>query len=871
MNAIRRETREVEAQLDSANTQYADISEELRLRTQERQNAEEELMASNVRLKQLLGELQASRAGASQQSEATQHGSRMTMGELTRKVETVLMSVLDERFRDEAFTSAITEQSSLSAVDKVRVEFENDEVYWALQDNYSFEMLLQDAARYWDVAAQDVILVDERGAIWPNDAYVQLEIQRNPTLKIVLKIKPVAVQVDDDIEMYGREGEEESDDDDGEDSNVLAIAAAAEDELLLAQAKGTAANLTVKQKLALRRKLKFELYYFVAFVIVFIWGMYGRRTVKDAFRLQDAVATAFTDENFGDYNEKTYLDIATTEEMFEWMGGPLMDGLFPDTLYNDQPVPPSRRGYVMTYNKIVGKIRLRQLRVAPDASCRLSRDVKQVDTTRSGNIRHRQFVDHCFGRYSFAGRSNASFGPRSLHSPGSGFVYSDARANNLEGVTIGGKAGSYDGSGFVRDLDAINRSAYIEALESLRTNLWVDELTRAVIISLNLYNGNYNYYCVSQFMLEFSQGGTVIPTANNRILRIDLYELSSLQDIGVIFSLYVPEILTALGSLAYVLHFFYRLYRVKKVTKAFANLFKGDIWIFVDMLLFATLIGTNALRWLYYFSAARVEFAPFNEVKGGSYKEMSGLAAEYSFVFVIEAFTVLVLVVKSLKYFQLQKDLMLLQKTLGQAIADLGVFLGMLAILFAGFVIMGLNIFGMQARGFKSLLDTLGTLFLILLGEFDFEEMREVSNLWSLTFFIFFVIFMFFIVLNIFLAILNDAYTTVRANAVWDELERRKPLSLREKFEVRKAQWRERKNINRMKRVKKEKIKAARKAKKELEKRSATRGLLDPIRRQKRKAAESEMRGAMGDGGNATSSTRDEPGKRKAHVKDHPF
>ena len=33
-------------------------------------------------------------------------------------------------------------------------------------------------------------------------------------------------------------------------------------------------------------------------------------------------------------------------------------------------------------------------------------------------------------------------------------------------------------------------------------------------------------------MLEFSQGGTVIPTANNRILRIDLYELSSLQ-VGV--------------------------------------------------------------------------------------------------------------------------------------------------------------------------------------------------------------------------------------------------------------------------------------------------------------------------------------------------
>ena len=127
----------------------------------------------------------------------------------------------------------------------------------------------------------------------------------------------------------------------------------------------------------------------------------------------------------------------------------------------------------MTYNKIVGKIRLRQLRIAPDAACSLSTDIKQVDLTRAGEVRHRQFVDHCYGRYTFAGRSNVSFGPVSLQSPGSGFVYSDARANNLEGVTIGGKAGSYDGSGFVRDLDAVNRSAYIEALDSLKNNLCV--------------------------------------------------------------------------------------------------------------------------------------------------------------------------------------------------------------------------------------------------------------------------------------------------------------------------------------------------------------------------------------------------------------
>ena len=41
------------------------------------------------------------------------------------------------------------------------MEFEGDEVYWSLQDNYNFEALLTDASRYWDVAPQDAILFPE--------------------------------------------------------------------------------------------------------------------------------------------------------------------------------------------------------------------------------------------------------------------------------------------------------------------------------------------------------------------------------------------------------------------------------------------------------------------------------------------------------------------------------------------------------------------------------------------------------------------------------------------------------------------------------------------------------------------------------------
>ncbi len=891
MAAIRREIKEVERQFDEADKEYAEISKKLKAVTQERDNTEEELMSSNVRLKQLLGELQAQKELTAQQTTAVVADNRMTMDELSRKVETALLQVLEERFRDEAFTSAITEQSSLSVSDKVRVEFDGDEVFWSLHDNYTFEMLLQDAARYWDVAAQDVILVDERGAIWPNDAYCRLEMQRNAASKIAMKIKPVAVAVDEDVEMFGREGEEESEEEEEEfDQSVLAIAASAEDELLLAQAKGGVANLNTKQKLALRRKLRYELYWFLAFVVVFVWSLYGRRTVREAYLLQEAISTAFVEENFGDYNEKAFLDIATADEMFEWMEGPLQEGLFPDSLYNGADLPSDREGYVMTYNRVVGKIRLRQLRIAPDSSCRLSTLIFQDDTTSTGMQRHRQFVDHCYGPYEMEHLSNRSFGPAAGTEAtteagsgedafdGSGFTFKSAAENSLAGVFITGPAtgAEYDGSGFVRDLDPGNRSAYIEALNYLKSNLWVDVQTRAVIISLNTYNGNYNYYCISQFMLEYTQGGTVVPNALNRILRIDLYEPASFENANRILFLYIPEALTYLGTLALLLHFLYRLYRVRRVTRNMRNLFR-DSWTFVDMALLSTLITTIALRLIFFFSIDRTAFDPFPVTPDDQYREMTALAREYSAVFIVDAFTILVLVIKSLKYFSLQKDLMLLQHTLQQAISDLSFFLLMLLFLFAGFIIMGLNIFGMQAQGFKSLRDTLGTLFLILLGEFDFEEMREVSPLWSIVFFVFFVVFMFFIVLNIFLAILNDAYTVVHTNVVWDELERRKPLSLRERFEVRRAQWRERRNINRMRKMKRDKVKAARKAKKEFDKKQKERSLLDRIGRRKRKAEAEEAKKAAeaavaaGADLEATSSTKRGGDRRTLQQKQKPF
>ena len=287
MAAVRREIKEVETQLSEEEEVYSGLNEQLRVLQQNRSNVEEELVAHNARLRQMLDELAMRKEAASKEQEGLQYlrVSKRTLQELNRKVDEIVASVLERKFKDDGFQQAIMEQNVGSAGNKVRVEFEGDEVFWSLQENYTFEMLLQDAARYWDVSPMDAALMDERGAIWPDDFYVALELQNTLAARIMLRIKATAAAEEEEPEFYGGE-DDLSEISDEEEQGFMAIAEAAEDELLLAQARGTATTLTNKQTLALQRKMRRELLYFLAFVLLFVYVLYARRDVRNGTNCQ---------------------------------------------------------------------------------------------------------------------------------------------------------------------------------------------------------------------------------------------------------------------------------------------------------------------------------------------------------------------------------------------------------------------------------------------------------------------------------------------------------------------------------------------------------------------------------------------------------
>jgi len=64
--------------------------------------------------------------------------------------------------------------------------------------------------------------------------------------------------------------------------------------------------------------------------------------------------------------------------------------------------------------------------------------------------------------------------------------------------------------------------------------------------------------------------------------------------------------------------------------------------------------------------------------------------------------------------------------------------------------------------GFCFVVDRLSQ-FRILLGEFKFVELHQANYILGPAYFVFYVFFIFFIFLNMFLAIINDAYSEVKA------------------------------------------------------------------------------------------------------------
>merc|ERR1712024_169873 len=124
----------------------------------------------------------------------------------------------------------------------------------------------------------------------------------------------------------------------------------------------------------------------------------------------------------------------------------------------------------------------------------------------------------------------------------------------------------------------------------------------------------------------------------------------------------------------------------------------------------------------------------------------------------LSALNLFVAWIKVFKYLSFNATMTQLSQTLTSAGRDLAGFAVMFTIIFLAFTQLGYLLFGTQVHDFRTLMDTIFTLFRMILGDFNFRDIERASTLLGPIYFL----VVFFVLLNMFLAIINDTYGIVK-------------------------------------------------------------------------------------------------------------
>eukprot|EP00003_Mantamonas_plastica_P032702 TRINITY_DN9024_c0_g1_i18.p1 TRINITY_DN9024_c0_g1~~TRINITY_DN9024_c0_g1_i18.p1 ORF type:complete len:560 (-),score=204.91 TRINITY_DN9024_c0_g1_i18:1382-3061(-) len=185
---------------------------------------------------------------------------------------------------------------------------------------------------------------------------------------------------------------------------------------------------------------------------------------------------------------------------------------------------------------------------------------------------------------------------------------------------------------------------------------------------------------------------------------------------------------------------------------------RWNILDWINILIFLTVIGMR-IRGLvlvneYVFDAeSSTEFYDFQTVAQTLDQEVN-----------MNAFNAFLCYFKVFKYIQMLPKMDQLFKTLGVASTDLLLFLVVFFIIFFGYAVAFHLAFGVDVEAYSTLARSFSSLVISILGEFDYPELRQSNRVLAPLFFFSFIVLCTFILLNMFLAIINDAYSTVQEN-----------------------------------------------------------------------------------------------------------
>ncbi|XP_078407378.1 polycystin-2-like protein 1 [Cetorhinus maximus] len=433
-------------------------------------------------------------------------------------------------------------------------------------------------------------------------------------------------------------------------------------------------------------------------------------------------------------NAINFKSINSIEDFWEYAEGPLLDSLYWNEWYNGQPLSQGQ-SYIYYENILLGRPQIRQIRVRNN-SCSI-------------HEYFRKMFKNCYDAYSFSTEDRSPFGLKT------GVEWEYRLPNNEFELWHWGRLGTYDNGGYIFEL-AQDKVASFGKITRLKSKLWLDSGSRAVFIDFTVYNANVNLFNAIRLLVEFPATGGAIPSS-------EFFTVKLLR--------YVSNFDFFLAACEVIFCFFICNYVIQEAIELHTHrmAYFKSLWNCLDFL-----IVLFSLLAIFYNVYRTIKVSLLLEKlleNSDAYQNLYFLAYWQNRYNVIIAFAVFIAWIKIFKYISFNMTMTRLSTTLSRCAKGIVGFAVMFFIVFFGYAQLGYLIFGTRVEHYHTFGNCIFTQFRIILGDFDFHEIEEANQILGPIYFITFVFSLFFVLLNVFLAIINDTYSEVKDDKTLREVD----------------------------------------------------------------------------------------------------
>jgi len=386
-------------------------------------------------------------------------------------------------------------------------------------------------------------------------------------------------------------------------------------------------------------------------------------------------------------------------------------------------------------NRMLGKIRLRQVRIQPS-------DCLPYYLQLQKNARCYTDWSFFMEEVKYSKEWNADFDTTNEE-----YQWKSVSATD-ELFAVSGLFGTYPGSGYVVDLpeNAEDRYAIIDRLTS---SFWVDLKTRLVVIDFAYYNANLDLFVTVRVLNEFLASGYVNTIPIVRAMKLNRYPMKTFMNFVEV---------GAQGIVAFMVAYYF----VEETRELRQQGFKQYFSVFWNIMDVMNLLIFGIVFYIRITTSFNIN-AIFqgSDATTLSSSKLQNLGFWVDIENQLVGMNAVLMFCKILKYLSSHPRFNRVTRTISHSLGDILAFFLIFGVSLFGFALGGVLILGNDAYKFHQPSKSVSSLLLAVFGDFDYEEISSANRVLGPLFFFSWMLYASIILLNMAIAIISEAFVHV--------------------------------------------------------------------------------------------------------------